>query len=239
MAYLLNFIMFTPKHNKMKKNKFTLLIVLVAMMSFSCSNEKKSEKEEIQEELKEASPLHNEEDIVRLEDSLTLLWEGSAVGKKHDGSLKFREANLFVNESEGVYGGNFIVDMNSLEVLDLKGDDKASLEGHLMGTLEGKEDHFFDAKKYPNAALEIVHAERLTETNYTIYANLEIKGIKREISFLAKHAYDENNKVHHFATEQIKVDRTKYGIKFMSSNFFEGLGDKAISDEITFNVTTR
>lgn len=38
------------------------------------------------------------------------------------------------------------------------------------------------------------------------------------------------------ATTTLKIDRTKYGIKYGSGSFFDSLGDKAISDEFELTV---
>lgn len=220
----------------MKKSKLTLLIMLVVLMGISCSKESKNnqEKKDTTENLQKPSPLRDEADLVSLADKAVLYWEGKAIAKSHNGSLNFRTANLYVNESDGIYGGSFVVDMKSLSVLDLTGDDKLTLEGHLKGTIEGKEDHFFDISTYPTAKLDIVHAERLNEYAYLIIANLQLKDVTREIKFNAKYDFNEENEIHYFVTQEINVDRTKFGIKFMSSNFFDGLGDKAINDEVSF-----
>jgi hypothetical protein len=39
------------------------------------------------------------------------------------------------------------------------------------------------------------------------------------------------------ATAKITIDRTKWDIKYGSDKFFEDLADKAIKDEIEFDVT--
>ena len=39
------------------------------------------------------------------------------------------------------------------------------------------------------------------------------------------------------ADAKIVVDRTKYDIKFRSTNFFENLGDKAIHNDFTLDVS--
>ena len=41
------------------------------------------------------------------------------------------------------------------------------------------------------------------------------------------------------ATAKLKVDRTKYDIKYGSASFFDGLKDKAIYDEFDLNVTLK
>ena len=43
--------------------------------------------------------------------------------------------------------------------------------------------------------------------------------------------YDATSMSKLAATAKITVDRTKYDIKFRSTNFFENLGDKAISND--------
>ena len=38
------------------------------------------------------------------------------------------------------------------------------------------------------------------------------------------------------ASTSLKIDRTKYGIKYGSASFFDGIKDKAIYDEFDLNV---
>ena len=70
-------------------------------------------------------------------------WVTEARRKVEEGTFK---ANDSIIES-----GNFTIDMMSIEVTDLEGDDKKSLEAHLKGTVEGKEGDFFNVLKYPTA----------------------------------------------------------------------------------------
>ena len=41
------------------------------------------------------------------------------------------------------------------------------------------------------------------------------------------------------ATAVLKIDRTKYDIKYGSASFFDGLKDKAIKDEFDLDVTLK
>jgi polyisoprenoid-binding protein YceI len=41
------------------------------------------------------------------------------------------------------------------------------------------------------------------------------------------------------AQADITIDRTKYGIKFGSGQFFKEMGDKAIKDEFMLNVSLK
>ena len=68
---------------------------------------------------------------------------------------------------------------------------------------------------------------------YNLTADLTIKGITKSITFPATfkkvgNVFEGNAK--------ITLDRTKWDIKYGSSSFFEGLGDKAIKNEIELNV---
>ena len=65
---------------------------------------------------------------------------------------------------------------------------------------------------------------------YNVVADLTIKDITKPINFVLA---VKNN----VATTTLKVDRTKYDIKYGSGSFFDNLGDKAISDNFDLNVS--
>ena len=69
--------------------------------------------------------------------------------------------------------------------------------------------------------------------NTTVTGKLTIKGIANNITFPANVKVIKGTLV---AFADVKVDRTKYEIKYGSKNFFEGLGDKAISDEFLLKL---
>ncbi|MBT4881719.1 MAG: YceI family protein, partial [Flavobacteriales bacterium] len=91
----------------------------------------------------------------------------------------------------------------------------------------------FDVEQFPTPTITIVKAVKGTENNYSIVANLTIKGITHPIAF------DANinvNGINFLATANIKIDRTKWNVTYNSGNFFEDLGDYLIKDEIEFDV---
>ena len=96
-----------------------------------------------------------------------------------------------------------------------------------------KDEDFFNTKDFPVASIKIMRAHKGEENNYEIIANLTIKGITHPITFEADVAI---NGVNFLAKAKIKIDRTKWGIKYGSGSFFEDLGDKMILDEIGFDV---
>lgn len=67
-----------------------------------------------------------------------------------------------------------------------------------------------------------------------ITADLEIKGITEEVAFPAQVAIKDGILA---AIGEIKVNRTKYNVRYGSASFFDGLGDRAIDDEFTIHVS--
>ena len=67
---------------------------------------------------------------------------------------------------------------------------------------------------------------------YSVTGDLTIKNITNEITF--ELAVAENT-----ASTTFQVDRTKYGIKYGSASFFDGLKDKAIYNEFDLTVSLK
>ena len=156
-------------------------------------------------------------------------WYGDEItGKQHYGSLKFKEGNIILTGtgkiSDKIISGNFIVDMTSLNVEDMTGRGKNSLEGHL------KSDDFFSVSKFNYAYLKILKSNDPVNGVQTINGDLTIKGISHPGTF----TMELNGKK---AKSNLIFDRTKYDVKFRSGNFFQNLGDKLIYDDIKLEVS--
>src|SRR5690606_13014258 len=80
--------------------------------------------------------------------SSVIEWKGKKPTGTHNGTIKIAEGTFHANDST-VESGTFVIDMTSINVEDLEGDDKKNLEAHLMGTVEGKEGDFFNVNEYP------------------------------------------------------------------------------------------
>ncbi len=156
----------------------------------------------------------------------TFKWTGKKVTGEHWGYIKFSDGTLSVEKGK-VKGGTFNVDMTSIDVQDVKGDGAGKLAGHL------KADDFFGSEKFPKATLVLKTVTPKTGNNVDVKAALTIKGITNDISFPAVITVTKTDVK---ATATFKVDRTKYGIKYGSSSFFDKIGDKAIDNEFTVDV---
>ena len=150
-------------------------------------------------------------------------WTGKKVTGQHNGTINLKEGAL-VFKGKTLAGGNFTVDMTSINTTDLEGGMKGKLDGHL------KSDDFFGVANHPTAKLVFKTLADKGNNVYTITADLEIKGKTNPIVF----DMTVNNDT---ATTKLTVDRAKYDIKYGSGSFFENLGDKTIYDEFELDVT--
>ncbi|HEY5689218.1 MAG TPA: YceI family protein [Yeosuana sp.] len=151
-----------------------------------------------------------------------IVWKGYKVTGSHEGTIILKSGSLSFNEDK-LIGGEFVMDMTSLNVTDLEGEYKGKLEGHL------KSDDFFGIENYPSASLVFTDVKATGKNSYSVTGDLTIKGKSNPITFSIS-IY--GNK----ATASLKVDRTKYDVKYGSASFFDGLKDKAIYDE--FDLVT-
>lgn len=149
-------------------------------------------------------------------------WVGKKITGQHDGTLDFKEGTL-VFDGNKLIGGSFTVDMTTINATDVEGKSKEKLDGHL------KAEDFFDVDKHPTAKLEFKKIADKGKGVYTVTADMTIKGITNPVTFDI--TVKDNT-----ATTKFNVDRTKYDIKYGSKSFFEGIGDRAINDELELEV---
>ncbi len=151
-----------------------------------------------------------------------ITWVGKKVTGQHNGTINLAEGN-FTMKGKKLTGGTFTIDMASLKDAEAN----ARLETHL------KSDDFFSTEKFPKSTFVAKSIESKGGDQYNVKGDLTIKGITNEVEFPATIVI-ANGQIN--AKANIKVDRTKFDIKFRSGNFFENLGDKAIEDNFELNV---
>jgi polyisoprenoid-binding protein YceI len=151
-------------------------------------------------------------------------WVGKKVTGQHNGEISLKNGEFNLKKGK-IVKGNFTIDMQSIVALDLQGEWKEKLEGHL------KSPDFFDVEKHNTATFSITGSEAKTDdkgNTHIISGNLTIKGITKPLSFPAKITVKDNKLV---AIADLTINRTAYDIKYGSGKFFEGLGDKMIYDD--------
>lgn len=168
-----------------------------------------------------ANPIDGDKKQVNTEKS-KVTWKAYKVTGSHYGTVVLKEGTLTF-DGDKLSGGQFVVDMGTLQATDLQGEYKDKLDGHL------KSDDFFGVTKYPTSKLVFSKVKSTGKNSYEVKGELTIKGITKPVT-LDVSIY--GNK----ATATAKVDRTLYDIKYNSGNFFENLGDKVIYDEFDLVV---
>ena len=122
-------------------------------------------------------------------------------------------------EGDQLTGGEFTIDMTSINTTDLEGDYKGKLDGHL------KSDDFFGVANHPTAKLVITKTTRFEKNSksFTTEGNLTIKGITEPVTFVVTIYADK-------AVATLKIDRTKFDVKY-GSGIIGTAKDKLIYDE--------
>lgn len=157
----------------------------------------------------------------------SITWIGRKVTGQHEGTLKLASGEL-VAEGKSVKSGNFVIDMKSLANTDLEGETREKLLGHL------RSDDFFSVEKNPTATFTVTKITPAGANKINVTGNLTIKGKTAPVSFPATVTVSGNTLT--AKATGVKVDRTKYDIKYGSKTFFESIGDKAISDEFELAI---
>ena len=80
--------------------------------------------------------------------SATIEWKAYKIAYERWGNIQLKSGELLF-EDDALTGGNFVVDMTSIQVTSLEGKKKASLEKHL------RSDDFFGIEEFPTAEMVI------------------------------------------------------------------------------------
>lgn len=153
-------------------------------------------------------------------------WIGRKVTGAHNGTIDIKEGT-FVFRNNQLTEGKAVIDTTSIKILDIAdAATNAQFAGHLAS------DDFFNSTHFPEANFVITAVEPGDSTSH-IKGDLTIKGITHPIAFDAK----INTSGDTFTLSgKITIDRTKYGMKFRSGNFFLNLGDTLIYNDFDLDI---
>ncbi len=165
-------------------------------------------------------PIDGEKKEVNTETS-KVTWKAYKVTGSHYGSVSLKSGSLMFEDGK-LSGGEFTVDMTTINTEDLEGGSKGKLDGHLNSA------DFFDTANHATSTLKFTAVKSTGKNSYDVTGDLTIKGITKAISFDVS-VYGSK------ATATLKVDRTKYDVKY-GSTLFGAAADKAIYDEFDLVV---
>ncbi len=213
------------------KNLKYLFLALGLCCFVACKNSPKAEEAVVNEAAKsEVSNLAGDLNFSVPQGSSKINWVGTKVGGQHSGTIDVSKGMVSLRDGK-VVGGKFAINMNTLTCTDLEGDSKANLEGHL------KSEDFFDVEKHPRNMFTITKVTELINNpsgSHMVYGNLEIKGVAKEVGFIAK--IDVSDNLVKVSAPNFSINRTDFGIKYGSASFFDDLKDKAISDQVVLSI---
>lgn len=208
----------------------SLAIALLVFGALSCKGDKKNETDgTAAKEVATVAATATKYKVDVAESTIT--WLGSKPTGTHTGTIAIESGVVKVAGDK--ITGTFLIDMKSISVTDLEGDKKAGLESHLMGTAPGKEDDFFNVTKYPTAAFEVTGVTT-KEGRPVMQGNLTLKGVKKNIEFPVKYAITGD--VMELKSETFTIDRTQWGIKFMSKSIVDDIKNGVISDDMEITI---
>jgi polyisoprenoid-binding protein YceI len=154
-------------------------------------------------------------------------WIGRKVTGAHNGTIEVKDGD-FTFENNSLLSGKFVINTRSITIFDIEdAETNAQFASHLAS------DDFFNSDQFPDAVFEIKHAEPGDNNLYYVKGDLTIKGITHSIDTTLQIVKTENAAV---LDAKIVIDRTKFNIKFRSSNFFANLGDTLIYNNFDLNV---
>ena len=145
-------------------------------------------------------------------------------GSSHDGTVDVKSGFVTLKKNQ-VVGGTFVLDMTSINAVDVTGNMQTKLNAHL------KDGDFFEVDKYPTATFQItsVKKNKSTDFTHTISGKLTVKGKTNTISFPAMISID-NGEVK-IKSNKFSFDRQKFDITYKSS-----MKDLVIKDEVDMTV---
>jgi polyisoprenoid-binding protein YceI len=154
---------------------------------------------------------------------------GNGVGKNHPGTFRVASGTVAV-ANDRITGGNFVIDIKSLDLEQKEEMFQSKLKPHLMSG------DFFDAEKFGTAKFEISKVEPYTDNgqdsslvagaNFNVSGNLTLKGVTKNISFPAKIDLDGNTLK---AKANFDIDRRQWQMNYGND---KTLGDKFISETV-------
>jgi len=162
----------------------------------------------------------------------SVTWKGSKkMGSFHTGGIAVKEGQIEVDKKNQITKGNVSIDMATISNEDLKSspDYQKKLVGHLSS------DDFFNTPKFPTSTFKILSvAPGKTKDEVTVKGELTMIGKTNPIEFPAKVTVANGVAT---GEAQVKVDRTKWGLKYGSGNAFKELtADKIINDEFELTL---
>jgi len=204
-------------------NVFTILAIAIAVVG--CKKAKEASTSEA--EAAAVSEITTQKYVTDVTKS-SIEWKGFKPTGSHNGSINI-DTGVFQVDNGTIQSGTFLIDMNSITVLDIPAEDEGN--GKLLGHLKSPD--FFDVENNSDSAFEITGVSE-ADGKTMLAGNLSIKGIKNNITFPVN--ITAEGEALTISSEAFTIDRTLWNIKYKSKSVFGDLGDKFINDEMELKI---
>ncbi|MEM9984831.1 MAG: YceI family protein [Bacteroidota bacterium] len=209
---------------------FLFLSVIVSMFLFACTEAPEGQQVEAKEAEEIEQPTSAADTLMVDTEGSSVAWVATEPGEEgHNGLIYLQGGQLYLTDG-AITGGEFVIDMKSIDVKDLQGKGKTKLEGHLQG------DDFFQAETYPTATFTIARVEESTEdstVSHLITGNLAMMDSVKSIQIPANVSIAESSLS--AETPQFTIDRTQWGVQYRSG-LIGTIADKIIDDQIGLKI---
>lgn len=201
--------------------KIGILLSASALFLASCVGNPDGKKAETTDAV-EVAEISGNELALNTTDS-KVRWEGHKVTGKHYGEVDIKSGTILVDSEGLLTGGDFIIDLTTIDVQDLEGEYRDKLTGHL------KSDDFFDVENHPEAKFVITSVEAGETSNHLLISgNLTLRGVTKNITFDA--TVKEATAGNFLAEADFNIEREDFGVSY------QGKADDLISKEINIKI---
>lgn len=209
------------------KNLF-LSLSAIAMIAFTSCEKKEAiattDSKEVAEASTEATIYNIDTKTSNVEWRGFKIYEAENKEEGHNGVMKLASGSVST-EGDKVVAGDFVIDVNTFESLDLNDDAemKAKLDAHL------KNPDFLDVEKYPTATFKITEVKATEgDFNSEVSGNFKMRDAEKNITFKANITTEGD--VLTIASEEFTINRKDFGITF------EGGHGAVIKDNVVIKV---
>lgn len=156
-----------------------------------------------------------------------IVYVGKKVTGEHTGTITLKSGSL-IFKGDSIASGEFVADMNSLTSTDIT--DK---EYNAKYVTHMKSADFFNTEKHPDSKL-VIKGSKKTKKGLEVTGDLTMLGETKPVTFVVTDLKKTDSTV--TGKSSLTLNRTQWGLKYGSSSFIKGLGDKAIHDDFTLAV---
>ncbi len=220
----------------MKLNKF-FIVAGLGLAAVACSNAPEVAVEAKDEKEVEVAEVVASEYVVAA-DANTVNWTGFKTYSdgSHSGTINVSEGK-FMAEGDQLIGGEFTIDMNSIQCIDLA--ENKEYHDKLVGHLRSGD--FFLVDSFQTATFvitDLVAAEDAEAgTTHNVSGNLTLRGVTKNISFPASVMTTEG--MIEFNAPEFVINRTDWGVNFHATSLAGAAKDQLIDDNIKLSMNLK